>query len=143
MAEYCQNPECCYKKTTSQIRGNKGNKYYQSNKAHQYYYDMFCSQGCFHKYFDIHKQAIQNAIPEIGKQTVEVENAWSFRHEWTYNSGSDRDNYFLVNKLMGIRHTITREQAQTQEQIDDGHGWRTKPDSLARPLAEELGLSKA
>ena len=139
MAEYCQNPECCYKKTTSQIRGNKGNKYYQSNKAHQYYYGMFCSQGCFHKYFDIHKQAIQNAIPEIGKQTVEVENAWAFRHEWSYSS-DERDSYFLVNKLMGVKHTITREQAQTQEQIDADHSWRTITDSQARELAVSLGL---
>jgi hypothetical protein len=30
---YCQNKECCYKKNSNQIRGSKGNKYYQSNKA--------------------------------------------------------------------------------------------------------------
>ena len=32
MSEWCQNKKCPQKKTQSQIRGNKGNKYYQSIK---------------------------------------------------------------------------------------------------------------
>ena len=38
MAEttWCQNPKCAQKRMKHQIRGNKGNKWYQSNKA-QYY----------------------------------------------------------------------------------------------------------
>ena len=29
---WCQNPKCVQRKTNAQIRGSKGNKYYQSTK---------------------------------------------------------------------------------------------------------------
>ena len=76
MSEWCQNKECCYKRNQNQMRGSKGNKYYQSNKAHKYYYGMFCSQGCFHNYFSENLPAIKNAVGEIDKQTTGVDDAW-------------------------------------------------------------------
>ena len=33
---WCQNPKCVQRKTNAQIRGSKGNKYYQSFKAQDY-----------------------------------------------------------------------------------------------------------
>ena len=45
MSEWCQNKKCPQKKTQSQIRGNKGNKYYQSNKAKHYYFHCFVVKG--------------------------------------------------------------------------------------------------
>tara|TARA_Y100000310_G_scaffold127392_1_gene126553 strand:+ start:598 stop:750 length:153 start_codon:yes stop_codon:yes gene_type:complete len=33
MTTWCQNKKCPERKNQNQIRGNKGNKYYQSNKA--------------------------------------------------------------------------------------------------------------
>ncbi len=137
MSEWCQNKDCCYKRNQNQIRGSKGNKYYQSNKAHEYYYDMFCSQGCFHAYFNNNLPAIKNAVPEIGKQTTGVDDAWEFRSE--YNNGGN--SYFLVNRLQGVYQVITREQAQTPEQIREDYGWYTKENSEAKPLAIQLGLA--
>ena len=137
MSEWCQNKECCYKRNQNQMRGSKGSKYYQSNKAHKYYYDMFCSQGCFHSYFNSNLSAIKNAVREIDKQTIGVEDAWEFKSEW--NNG---DNiYFLVNRLQGVHQVITREQAQTPEDIRQDYGWSTRPDSEAKPLAIQLGLA--
>ena len=42
MAEttWCQNPKCPQKRMKYQIRGNKGNKWYQSNKAQGYGADI-------------------------------------------------------------------------------------------------------
>ena len=137
MSEWCQNKDCCYKRNQNQMRGSKGNKYYQSNKAHKYYYDMFCSQGCFHSYFNNNLPAIKNAVPEIGKQTIGVDDAWEFKSEW--NNGGN--NYFLVNRLQGVYQVITREQAQTPEDIRQDYGWSTRPDSEAKPLAIQLGLA--
>ena len=119
------------------MRGSKGAKYYQSNKASGYYYDMFCSQGCFHSYFNNNLPAIKNAVPEIGKQTTGVDDAWEFKSEW--NNGGN--NYFLVNRLQGVHHVITREQAQTPEDIRQDYSWGTRPDSEAKPLAIQLGLA--
>ena len=141
MSEWCQNKDCCKKRNQNQMRGSKGNKYYQSNKAHKYYYDMFCSQGCFHNYFNENLSAIKNAVGEIGKQTIGVDDAWEFKHEHNYNDSGSNDNYFLVNYLMGVRHALTREQAQTPDQIRQDYGWYTRENSEAKPLAIQLGLA--
>ena len=123
----------------NQIRGSKGNKYYQSRKTSEYYYDMFCCQGCFHSYFKQHQETIRNAIVAIGKQTTGVDDAWEFKSEW--RGGGEGNNYFLINYLMGVRHALTREQAQTPEDIRQDYGYSTRPDSEAKPLAIQLGLA--
>ena len=43
---WCQNPRCPERKTSSQIRGIKGKKYYQSSKAKNYGNGNFCTQSC-------------------------------------------------------------------------------------------------
>ena len=139
MSEWCQNKDCCKKRNQNQMRGSKGNKYYQSNKAHGYYYDMFCSQGCFHAYFNNNLPAIKNAVPEIGKQTIGVDDAWEFKSEW--NTVGQGNSYFLVNRLQGVYQVITRQQAQTPEDIRQDYGWSTRPNSEAKPLAIQLGLA--
>ena len=137
---FCQNKECCYKKNQGQIRGTKGNKHYQSNKATKWL-EYWCTTGCRDQWFNTNKQALINAIGIIPKQTVEVENAWEISADYNYGvtDGSSHD-YFLTNKLMGVKHSITRQQAQTPEQIQHDHGWSRRPDSDAKPLAIELGL---
>ena len=142
MSEWCQNKKCCYKKNQSQMRGSKGNKYYQSNKAHKYYDSMFCSQGCFHSYLITNETTVFNVVPEIDRQTIGVERAWEFKYERNYNNVDNReDMYFLINRLQGVHHVITREQAQTPDQIRQDYGWQTRPDLEAKPLAIQLGLA--
>ena len=118
------------------MRGSKGNKYYQSNKASGYY-KHWCSMGCRDQWWQQHKDTCMNAVGTIGKQTIGVDNAWQFKHEWV----SGGTNYFLVNYLMGVRHKLTREQAQTPDQIRQDYGWYTRENSEAKPLAIQLGLA--
>jgi len=141
MSEWCQNKDCCYKRNQNQIRGSKGNKYYQSNKASTYYYGMFCSQGCFHSWFGTNKETLLNTIGVIDKQTIGVDNAWEIRHEWNYDNNT-RNSYWLLNRLQGIKHEITQQQAQTPEQLRGDSDWQTRPDSEAKPLAIQLGLAR-
>ena len=135
------------------MRGSKGAKYYQSNKAQQnpknshasiahYYINRFCSQGCFHSYLIANETVVFNIVPEIGKQTIGVDDAWEFKYERNYNSEHNEDIYFLVNPLKNVRYAITREQAQTPEQIRrEEYGCYTRPDSEAKELAIQLGLA--
>ena len=138
MSEWCQNKKCPEKKTQSQIRGSKGAKYYQSNKAKSYYFHMFCGQRCMDKWFNEHWQTCLNAVGEIDKQVLPLDDAWFVDYNWGYNS---EPSYNLINKLKGIKQTITREQAQTPEQISEGHEWRHIDDTQARELAIQLGLA--
>ena len=138
MSEWCQNKKCPEKKTQSQIRGSKGAKYYQSNKAKSYYFNMFCGQRCMDKWFNEHWQTCLNAVGEIDKQVLPLDDAWFVEYIWGYNS---EPVYKLVNKLKGVKQTITREQAQSSEDIERDWQYRTIDDTQAKELAEQLGLA--
>ena len=138
MTVWCQNKKCPEKKTQGQIRGSKGAKYYQSNKANGY--GHWCSMGCREEWWDEHKDTCIQAVGFIDKQIIPLENAWfvEYRYDWR---AEEQNRYHLVNKLKGVDHTITREQAQTPEQIADGHSWLTVGDTQAKELAVTLGLA--
>ena len=138
MSEWCQNKDCCYKRNQNQMRGSKGNKYYQSNKVSGYY-KYWCSMGCRDKWWQQHKDTCMNAVGIIDKQTIGVDDVWEFKSEW--NSVGEGNNYFLINRLQGIHQAITREQAQTPDQIQQDYGWYTRENSEAKPLAIQLGLA--
>ena len=138
MSEWCQNKKCPHKKTQSQIRGNKGSKYYQSNKAKSYYFHMFCGQRCMDQWFNVHWQTCLNAVGEIDKQVLPLDDAWFVEYIWGYNS---EPVYKLVNKLKGVKQTITREHAQSSEDIERDWQYRTIDDTQAKELAEQLGLA--
>ena len=138
MSEWCQNKKCPEKKTQSQIRGSKGAKYYQSNKAKSYYFNMFCGQRCMDQWFQVNSQTCLNAVGEIDKQVLPLDDAWFVEYIWGYNS---EPVYKLVNKLKGVKQTITREQAQSPEDIERDWQYRTIDDTQAKELAEQLGLA--
>ena len=138
-SEWCQNKKCPEKKNQGQIRGSKGAKYYQSNK-HNNYYQYWCSMGCRDIWFNEHKDTCMQAVGFIDKQILPLEDAWFVEYRYSWNS-EDHERYHLVNKLKGVDQTITREQAQTQEQIDADHSWRTISDTQAKELAIQLSLA--
>ena len=139
MSEWCQNKKCPQKKNQNQIRGSKGAKYYQSNKAYTYY-GYWCSMGCRDTWFNDHKETCMNAVGFIDKQVLPLDNAWYVEYRYSYSSGVE-DRYHLRNKLMGIDQPITRQQAQTPEQINANHNWRTINTTQAKELAITLGLA--
>ena len=139
MSEWCQNKKCPEKKTQGQIRGSKGAKYYQSNKANWYVY--WCSMGCREQWFNEHKETCMQAVGFIDKQIIPLEDAWfvEYRYDWR---AEQQDRYHLVNKLKGVDQTITKEQAQTPEQQTQEYGhWYTIDGTQAKELATTLGLA--
>ena len=143
MSEWCQNKKCPQKKNSNQIRGSKGAKYYQSNKASEYYYDRFCSQGCFFSWFRINQDEIFRIIGTIDKQILPLDDAWFVEYNYNWNNERQESNYTytLRNKLQGVRQPITREQAQTLEDIQNDHRYSTIDDTQAKELAIQLGLA--
>ena len=138
MSEWCQNKKCPEKRNQGQIRGSKGAKYYQSNKANTYI-GYWCSNGCREQWWNEHKATCMNAVGFIDKQTIPIEDAWIVRTQWDYNSvdGSHRI-WRLENKLMGVYHSITKEQALKPNTDSD---WDTINNPEARELANTLGLA--
>ena len=142
MSEWCQNKKCPDKKTQGQIRGTKGNKYYQSNKASRYY-EYWCSMRCRDQWFNDNKDTCMNAVGFIDKQVLPLEDAWFVEYQYNWNSDTQEHNplYYIRNKNRGVRQPITREQAQNPEDIARDWDYRTINDEQARELAITLGLA--
>ena len=138
MSEWCQNKRCPDKKTQSQIRGSKGAKYYQSYKSASYYF-YWCSMGCREQWWNEHKTTCMNAVGFIDKQTIPIQDAWIVQTQWDYTSerGSFKI-FYLINRLMGVHHEITREQALKPNTESD---WDTINNPQAKELAITLGLA--
>ncbi len=139
MSEWCQNKKCPEKKNQNQIRGSKGAKYYQSNKA-QSYLGYWCSNGCRDTWFNDNRDTCMQAVGLIDKQVIHLADAWYVEYRYDYRQGAE-NRYHLRNLLKGVDQPITREQAQTPEQIADGGWWATISDAQAKELAVQLGLA--
>ena len=144
--KWCQNPKCPEKKNSNQIRGGKGNKYYQSNKANGYGSGNFCTLGCYDTWSNIYLDRAINAIGVRITEPVKVnmENAWLIDQTYNYNNDNDRWTYFLVNKLFNVRQPITVRQALNVEPNPNGyHSWHnTITSAQAKELAQQLGLTQ-
>ena len=140
--KWCQNPKCPEKKNSNQIRGSKGSKYYQSNKANGYGNGNFCTQGCADSWCSIY---MDRAIDAIGARInepvkVNMENAWLIDSDFQYarGNGESRWLYFLVNKLYNVRHPITKQQASIRPNEEYSP---TLSSAQAKQLAQQLGLT--
>ena len=145
---WCQNPKCVQKKTNGQIRGSKGSKYYQSKKA-QDCLGYWCSHTCRKEWYDLNKEVCIQAVGIIGKKTIPLDDAWFVEYDYGQYRWSDEMNqggyvnqgWYLMNKLQGIKQSITKEQAQTPEQISESSSWKHIDDDQAKQLAVKLGLA--
>ena len=138
-SEWCQNKKCPDKKNQNQIRGIKGHKYYQSNKATSYM-GYWCTTGCREEWFNDNKDTCIRAVGLIDKQTVDLDDAWYVEYRYDYSIKAEF-RYHLINRLRGIDQSILQTQAQTRENIQQGHNWSTISDNEARELAVTLGLA--
>ena len=144
MSEWCQNKKCPQKKNQNQIRGSKGAKYYQSNKANGYGNGNFCTLGCQtewnNEYMDRAIDALGVRINEPVK--VNLEDAWYVEYSSSWRNQSNEDEYYLRNKLKGVRQLITKQQAQTPEQqAEEYNSWQHINNTQAKELAIQLGLA--
>ena len=104
---WCQNPKCPEKKNSNQIRGVKGKKYYQSNKANGYGNGNFCTLGCQTEWDNIY---MDRAIDTLGVRLNDpvkfnLENDWFVESDYQYNRGDDtrsRYVYFLIRKQRNL-----------------------------------------
>ncbi len=140
MSEWCQNKKCPEKKNQNQIRGKKGNKYYQSNKVFPYY-KYWCSMGCRDMWWQDHRDTCMNAVGFIDKQVLALEDAWYVEFSYSYRNKSNQDEYYLINKLKGVKRLITQEQAQTPEQRNVQHQYHSIYDTINTTQAKELAIT--
>ena len=93
------------------------------------------------QWFNEHWQTCLTAVGEIDKQVIPVDDAWFVDYEYSWNTGTEHNIFYLVNKLKGVKQIITREQAQTPEDIRAGYRSITIDEEQAKELAISLGLA--
>ena len=138
-SEWCQNKKCPEKKNQNQMRGSKGDKYYQSNKINKWL-GYWCSNGCRDTWFNDNRNTCMQAVGFIDKQVIHLEDAWYVEYRYDYSS-QEQDRYHLRNLLKGVDQNITQQQAQTPEQIQNNNYWDTIDDTQAKELAIQLSLT--
>ena len=117
--KYCQGPSCHEYKTKDRIRGQKGDKHYETRKRSSFYYgqDNFCSLRCQDDWF---KKFGDMAINRFGRlhepKRQDASGAWYKDYRWnrTETTGQSRYNHFFVNDLLGQRISITEQQYQDE-----------------------------
>ena len=139
MSEWCQNKKCPEKKNQNQIRGSKGAKYYQSNKASTWL-GHWCSNGCRDTWWKDNKDTCIQAVGFIDKQVIHLADAWYVEYRYDYRA-EEHNRYHLRNLLKGVDQPITREQAQTEEDIRENRNWSVIDNTQAKELAIQLSLA--
>ena len=103
--KYCQGPKCHTYTTKDRIRGSKGDKHYETRKQ-TYYFDSFCSQRCYHDWF---QKFGDMAINHFGRthepKRTNASGAWYKTYDWRNGT-----NHYFVNDLLGERRPITEQQ---------------------------------
>ena len=97
--------------------------------------------GCREEWWQQHTDTCMNAVGFIDKQVLPLDDAWFVQADYSWNSGNCNYLYYIMNKNRGIKQQITREQAQSPEDIARDWDYRTINDDQARELAITLGLA--
>jgi len=106
---WCQNSKCSNKQNHNQIRGVKGSKYYQSNKASRWYV-YWCSRGCRDEWWKEHKDTCMRAVGfRLKPVKLTPESSWKKNYTWRHSSNGGCQHY-LENILLGERIPITEVQ---------------------------------
>ena len=107
----CQGTKCHRYKTQDRIKGQKGNKTYQTRRRSSFYYggNNFCSLNCQNDWFNEYGD---RAIDHFGRLTtakhLTQDNAWSKEYDW--NSDYDNRRYIYINGITKEQRPLTEEQ---------------------------------
>ena len=111
--KYCQGPECHTYYTQDRLKGQKGNKTYQTRRRSSLLFGEFCDTRCYNDWFS--KYGTQ-AVDHFGRlkevKHLTEQNAWTKDYDYNWREGTT-SNWRFINK-------ITKEQRPlTEAQYDD------------------------
>jgi len=113
--KYCQGTKCHMHMTQDRIKGQKGNKTYQTRRRSNFYYGNgnFCSTWCQNDWFyDFGDKAIDHFGRLTEPKKLTEHNAWHKQYDWN----SNHDMIYVY------RNSITNEQRPlTKEQYNDSN----------------------
>ena len=112
--KYCQGPKCHTHKTQDRIKGQKGNKTYQTRRRSHFYYGNgnFCSLWCQDNWFD---KFGNRAINHFGRTTeakhLTEDNAWYKDYDYNWrDENNPHSNWRFVNSITKEQRPLTEAQ---------------------------------
>ena len=108
----CQGTRCHTYTTKDRLKGQQGNKTYQTRRRSSFYYGNgnFCSLNCQNDWFN---DFGDRSIDHFGRLTepkhLIEENAWYKTYDWRV-SGDDEHRYFFVNQITQEQRPLTEAQ---------------------------------
>ena len=104
---YCQGTMCHTYKTKDRIRGQKGDKHYETRKNKSFYNGEFCSMMCRDDWFnDFGKRAVDHFGRIHEPKRTDCDRAWYKDYDWRANGHL----HYIKNDLLGQRIAITQQQ---------------------------------
>ena len=110
--KFCQGPDCHTYYTQDRLKGQKGNKTYQTRRRSSFYYGggNFCDQRCMYDWFG---KFGDQAVNHFGRTTeakhLTEENAWDKRYDWR-SSPDESHRHYIINKITREQRPITEQQ---------------------------------
>ena len=115
--KYCQGTKCHTHMTKDRLKGQQGNKTFQTRRRSGFYYGggNFCSYNCQADWFnDFGDRAIDHFGRTTEAKHLTENNAWVKDYDWRGNSDTSHRHYYL--------NRITREQRPlTEAQYNDNN----------------------
>jgi len=107
----CQGTKCHTHRTKDRIKGQKGDKTYQTRRRSTFYYGggNFCSLWCQNEWFN---EFGDKAIDHFGRLTepkhLTEDNAWYKDYDW--DSNYETRSYTYRNQLTNEQRPLTEQQ---------------------------------
>ena len=111
--KYCQGTSCHQYTTKDRLRGNKGNKTFQTRRRTSFYYggSNFCSLNCQNDWFETYGN---RAIDHFGRLTepkhLTEDNAWVKDYDYQGSWSNENRTYYFVNKITQEQRPLTEQQ---------------------------------
>jgi len=109
--KFCQGSQCHMYMTKDRIKGQKGNKTYQTRRRSSFYYGNgnFCSWKCLNDWFtDLGDRAIDYFGRTVEPKILTEENAW--RKTFSWDHGYNVRSYVYRNSLTDEERPLTEQQ---------------------------------
>ena len=110
----CQGTKCHTYHTQDRLKGQKGNKTYQTRRRSSFYYgdSNFCSMNCWNDWFnDFGTRAIDHFGRLTEPKHLTEHNAWVKDYDYNWRDDNNpRSNWRFINKITKEQRPITEHQ---------------------------------
>ncbi len=106
----CQGPDCHTYTTKDRLKGQKGNKTYQTRRRSSLNYGEFCDTRCEQAWLSKYATIAVNHFGRLKEvKHLTEQNAWVKDYDYRSYRG-EADTHYYINKITNERRPLTKSQ---------------------------------